>query len=455
MFLSMMILLFLNILLLMSVLSNQKSPSDGWKVAEQIGGALQESESGELRLPEKEKKLLEDRDTWALLVQDGTGKVIWHSENLPEGVPLQYSLADLAWAVRGYIADYPVTTGERGRDLILLGNPKTMYWKSMWNTFDYHLIASAPKLLLLFLGVNAAAIALIYLTAVSGVLRAVKPIVKGIESLTENKETYVKENGLLVDLAKALNLVSEKLQSQERILKKKEQARANWISGVSHDIRTPLSMVMGYAGQLEDNPELPKEERKKASIIRMQSVKMKNLINDLNLASKLEYNMQPLRMEQINVVAVARKAVADAVNLDLEGRYQIEWNTEEELTVCMINGDKDLLLRAVNNLITNAQVHNPEGCTIQVEVRVLQGTAQIRIEDNGAGVTEEQLKRLKEMPHYMMSDKSTLEQRHGLGLLIVRQIAAVHHGAVEFVSEPERGFEAEIRLPVIGYNSQP
>ena len=62
---------------------------------------------------------------------------------------------------------------------------------------------------------------------------------------------------------------------------------------VSHDIRTPLSMVMGYAGQIEDNESLPESERKKARIIRQQSTKMKNLINDLNLASKLEYNMQP------------------------------------------------------------------------------------------------------------------------------------------------------------------
>lgn len=91
-------------------------------------------------------------------------------------------------------------------------------------------------------------------------------------------------------------------------MQKKETARANWISGVSHDIRTPLSMVMGYAGQIEENEALPEADRKKARIIRQQSIKMKNLINDLNLASKLEYNMQPINPVPVNLVAVAGRA---------------------------------------------------------------------------------------------------------------------------------------------------
>ena len=63
-------------------------------------------------------------------------------------------------------------------------------------------------------------------------------------------------------------------------------------------------MVMGYAGQIEDNESLPESERKKARIIRQQSTKMKNLINDLNLASKLEYNMQPIHPEPVNASSV-------------------------------------------------------------------------------------------------------------------------------------------------------
>ena len=96
---------------------------------------------------------------------------------------------------------------------------------------------------------------------------------------------------------------------------------------------------------------------------------MKNLINDLNLASKLEYNMQPIHPEPVNLVAIARQSVVDFINLDMEEKYPIEWNTDEALTACVINGDKELLRRAIGNLITNSQTHNPDGCTISVCVR--------------------------------------------------------------------------------------
>lgn len=445
--LSLFFLLVLNIVLFLSMTYNERS-SGGWTATNEISGELTETEDGAFVLSQKGQEILAQRGAWAVLIEDGTGEVIWHSENLPEEIPLHYSAAEVADVTMGYIADYPTTFSAHGEDLLILGHPKKMYWKLLKNTFDYQMIANVPRTFLTFFFVNLAVIFLIYIFVTSGVLRAVKPIVNGIEALSENEEIYIKERGLLCDLAAAVNRVSEKLRVQERALQKKEAARANWIAGVSHDIRTPLSMVMGYAGQLEDAPELPEDARKKASIIRKQSVRMKNLVEDLNLASKLEYNMQPLTMEPVNLIAVTRQAVVDALNLDLEEKYPITWNTAETLSVCLVNGDKNLIRRAVNNLLLNAQVHNPAGCNICAEVRQTDKKAVIRIEDDGVGVTEEELKKLKETPHYMMSDGSTSEQRHGLGLMIVRQIAEAHHGEILLGRGENGGFAVEICFPV-------
>ena len=80
---------------------------------------------------------------------------------------------------------------------------------------------------------------------------------------------------------------------------------------------------------MEDDAELPDEARKRAQMIRLQSVKMKNLVNDLNLASKLEYQMQPLHMEQISLAAVVRQTVAEFANLDFEEKYPICFEAKE------------------------------------------------------------------------------------------------------------------------------
>lgn len=433
-------LMVLNIALFIFVVSRSESNSGGWKATEQLGNELTETPSGAYTLSEKGQEILQQRNAWAILVEDETGAVIWHSDNLPEGVPLHYSAADISYYTRGYIEDYPTTTAARGDDLIFMGHPKDVYWKHMWPAFDYQLIANSPKIVLMFLVVNLLAILVIYFVSTSGVLKSVKPIVSGIEDLPEGKEVYIKEKGLLSELAAAINQGSEKLMRQDRELKKKETARANWISGVSHDIRTPLSMVLGYAGQLEESSALSEKDRRKASIIRQQSLKMKNLINDLNLASKLEYNMQPLHPEPVNLVAVARQCAADFINADLEGKYPLSWKTDENLTACVIQGDKDLLHRAVNNLLNNAQSHNPEGCAISVEVREETGSYCVSVEDDGVGISDEQLEKLRNTPHYMMSDNGTEEPRHGLGLLIVQQIVKAHGGAISFQHGKNGGF---------------
>ena len=272
--------------------------------------------------------------------------------------------------------------------------------------------------------------------------------VAGLESGQGAEEFFAAlEKGLLSDLAAAINRGSEKLMLQDRELKKKESARANWISGVSHDIRTPLSMVLGYAGQLEESGALSEEDRRKASIIRQQGLKMKNLINDLNLASKLEYNMQPLHPEPVNLVAVARQCAADFINADLAGKYPLDWKTDENLTACVIQGDKALLRRAVNNLLNNAQAHNPAGCTLSVAVREDAESYILSVEDDGVGISDEQLEKLRNTPHYMMSDNGTEEPRHGLGLLIVRQIMRAHRGDASFGRSASGGFLAALQFP--------
>lgn len=440
------ILVVLNLVLLVVFARNQIGNGSPWKTAEAVSASL--TPSGETyTLSAEGQQLLEQSGAWAILIDNGSGQAVWQSEGLPAEVPLQYSIADLSWAVRGYVADYPITTADHGDNLLLMGYPKTALWKLMWNAFDYQMIAGMPKTIVVFFLANIVALLVIYLVVVSGTLRPIRPLIRGIQALPEGQDVYVKEKGLFSSLAKSVNRASEKLRTQEYELKKKDAARANWIAGISHDIRTPLSMVMGYAGQLEEDFSIPAEGRKKAGIIRLQSQRMKNLVNDLNLASKLEYNVQPLHRRQVNAVALAREIAVDFLNMDAEGLYPIDWATDENLAACMVDGDSDLLKRALSNLILNAQVHNPDGCTVTLAVEQTEEMCRITVADNGVGVTDPQLESLRNAPHYMFNDSGTGEQRHGLGLLIVRQIAQAHGGNVAFSHAPQGGFMATITLP--------
>lgn len=445
--LSLVLLAILNIVILAVISSKQTAYGRPWTTAKETAGALQRTETGYLLSDEMSGKLTAEH-AWAIYIDNDTLTVAWHTDNLPASIPQQYTISDIADLTRGYLEDYPTYTGRAENGLVVVGYPKDRYWKHMFPSWDYDFIKNLPYLVLIVIGVNVFLIFLIYMIANSKLLKSVRPITDGIQALPSGEPVYVRETGLLSGLSARINQTSDILQSQKRDLQRKETARANWISGVSHDIRTPLSMVMGYAGQLEDDPDLSGETRRKASVIRQQSTKIKNLIHDLNLASKLEYNMQPLHPQPVNLIAVARQCAADFLNADLEGKYPLQWRAPEHIPACILQGDPNLLHRALENLLHNAQSHNPDGCRITLEVSVKAGACCIAVSDDGVGMTGKQLEKLQNTPHYMMNDAGIAEPRHGLGLLIVQQIVRAHHGTTRFSSVHPHGFCVAIQIPL-------
>lgn len=446
-FISLCLILLLNIVVFYLIGTIRTASGSPYTIAKEAADALDRTEAG-YSLADEYLEILENNDVWAILIDDKTHQVVWHTENLPDNIPLKYSLSDISSLTLGYVKDYPTYVGQADGGILVLGYPKTRYWKSMWPTWDYEFIANLPKIVLWVLAANAALILLIYVIVNSKLLNSVKPITNGIQSLSTGESVHVKEKGLLSEVAAHINRTSEVLQYQKYQLRKKETARANWIAGVSHDIRTPLSMVMGYAAQLQNSEHLTDDERKMAAVILKQSERMRNLINDLNLASKLEYNMQPVSVKPENAVAIIRQVVVDFINTDIDDKYPIEWLTEENLFVCLINADCDLLKRAVSNLIQNCINHNENGCTIYACVETFQNKCVICIEDNGIGTTDEQIENLNIAPHYMVCDTNTTEQRHGLGLLIVKQIIAAHNGTTIIEHSRFGGFAVKIILPI-------
>lgn len=443
------LLLVFNIALLAAFVADQAPNIHPWKTAEETAEALQRTGEDSYRLSESVSDELQSSHVWAVFIDNETMQVKWQTENVPKTIPVSYTLSDIAGLTRGYIDGYPTFTGEREDGLVVLGYPRDSFWKHMWPSWDYYMIANLPKTILIALGVNMVLIFFIYMAANSKLLKSVGPIVKGIQGLAAGESVHLKEKGILSELAVNINKTSEILQFQNHQLRRKETARANWIAGVSHDIRTPLSMVMGYAGQLKEDGRLTEEERKKAEVIVKQSEGMRNLINDLNLASKLEYNMQPVHLRRENMIAIVRQSVVEFINMDIEDRHPIIWETEEALTLCPVNADRDLIKRAVGNLIQNSISHNVQGCKIYICVSIKDKKCKVTVADDGVGVTDEQIEKLNHAPHYMVCDEHVEGQRHGLGLLIVKQIAAVHDGTVTIGHSPYGGFGAEIELPTL------
>lgn len=442
-------LIFVLNLAAFAVLMVRMSPNAAaspYNIAAQTGKALQARHPG-YELSEEMSAQLQENGAWAILIDNDTLQVVWQTDHLPEGVPRAYTVSDIADLSVGYLDGYPTYTGEAENGIVVLGFPKDSFWKHTRASWDYNFIANLPQTALAVLLCNVVLILAIYMVANMKLLKSVKPITKGIQDLSAGALIHIPEKGMFSELAAHINQASDILQEQRYQLRKKETARANWIAGVSHDIRTPLSMVMGYAGQLESSGNLSQAEQKKAVAIVKQSERIKQLIHDLNLASKLEYEMQPLMKKQENAVAVVRQVVVDFMNMNLDDQYPIVWNADDARAACSIDADRDLLKRAIANLIQNSMNHNENGCTIYVSVATDEDHFILCVEDNGVGVSDAQIETLNYAPHYMVCDTNTTEQRHGLGLLIVRQIVDGHQGEMIIDHSTYGGLKVALTFP--------
>ena len=431
------ILINIVLFIVLAVVSSSRGSHSPTHLLEQVSADLQQSGES-YRLSEDTATQMTKENSWCMLISNDTGDVVWNYK-IPSELPLHYTPGDIAEMTRWYLEDYPVFVSNQSYGLLVVGYPQDSFWKlSAYKTSDSIKI-DIFGLVTLFL-LNIIIVLILFIHNNRKIEKSIKPILTGIEEISSGKKTQLVERGELAEINAKLNKVAKTLQRRDR-------ARANWISGISHDIRTPLSMVLGYSSSLEESRDLNTEQKEKIVAIRQQATKIKQLIEDLNLTSKLEYDMQPLRVEKIHLVELARQVVCEFLDSNLDSAFSIDFITDSDSELLYINGDETLLKRAITNLIQNSIGHNPSGCEITVSVSCNNQNATVIIADNGIGISALKLKELNTKTHYMESTDEKLNLRHGLGVLLVRQIVDAHHGVIKIESEPQKGFKTTLTFP--------
>lgn len=373
------------------------------------------------------------------MLLDTGGKVIW-SEQLPPEIPRAYNIVEVAKFSRYYLLEYPVYLWEHPEGLLVVGYPKYSYEKyQLGYLTDW--LRSLPLRVLLLLACNVVLAVALSLFIGTRLIRRIRPLINSIHALAKDKPVQLQTAGLFSDLSESINSASATLQTRSSQLKSRDEARSNWIAGISHDIRTPLSMILGYASNLEEQDNLTGEQRQQAAIIRRQGEQLRSLVSDLNLVSMLEYDMQPLQLKPVRLSALARTVVSDFMNNGLEERYSLDLCIMDERL--QVTGDEKLLYRAVSNLVQNSIRHNPDGSRITVTVSCSPNPKEpeccLSVSDDGTGVPPELLPELVLLPY---SGKRTrpVRQGHGLGLPMVARIAEAHKGKLVLESPPGKGY---------------
>lgn len=381
---------------------------------------------------------LNSNHIWAMFLSEN-GEIMW-SLDLPDEIPEKYTMQDVAVFSKGYLADYPVFVWNMEDGLLVLGYPQDSFTKITTNYLPIRMVRLIPLYVIGMFSVDLLLLFLIYYGSKRKIIRSTEPIIESIKTLSDGKPVSLCVHGELSEIADSVNRASQ-------ILSKQNTARANWISGVSHDIRTPLSMIMGYAERIALDETASQSVVEQAEIIRKQSIKIKELVQDLNLVSQLEYEMQPLHKEQVRLSKLIRSYIAELLNTGVYDAYTLNIEIAPDAETAVLECDARLISRAINNLVQNSIKHNPQGCEIRLILEKEENFLLLTVADNGTGLSPEKLQELEEKPHYMESMDEGLDLRHGLGLLIVREIVTAHRGILTLESVLPHGCKVTLTIP--------
>ena len=401
----------------------------------QIAQSMEQTTEG-WTIPHEELQQLQENYEWAMLI-DSNGDIAW-SDRLPESLNHSYTLTEVASFTRWYLEDYPVYVYEvKDSSLLVLGSEQGSRWK-----YSIEMDISSMNYLLkqipIWAFANLILAAVLILLSSVRFFRSIRRVAGGLSDLAKQQQVDIPEKGLFGSLYHDLNQTSKHLIQQQEIINQRDRMRTEWIAGVSHDVRTPLTIALGNAAQIESDLHTSVETREKAKRIRTQCERLRRLIEDLNLASKLTYHAQSIRKETMIPAKMLRQIAADFLNQNERAALSLEVMPDCEKL--RLTGDTALLERAVRNLLLNSVQHNRSDCEISIKMTNHTTFLQLEVCDKGPGYPDSVL---DELHQPLTQDIPT----HGLGLSIVRQIMALHGGTAVFCNT-ENGAKAILTIPI-------
>jgi len=250
------------------------------------------------------------------------------------------------------------------------------------------------------------------------------------------------------------------LQEQSEKLKELDHAKSRFFANISHEFRTPLTLIMGPLEQLLSEEEEEVRERKaRVKLMLRNSQRLLNLINQLLDLSKLDSGKMKLQAARQNIVLFL-KGLRDSFHfLAAQNKLELTFQSEEEDITLYYDLEK--LEKVICNLLSNAIKFTPPGGKITIKVKsnptpaenFPSGWASISVADTGIGIPKEQLQNIFDRFYQAAVPREHAQKGSGIGLALAKELVTLHHGEIDFKSSDgrdgeSRGTEFTLRLPL-------
>lgn len=236
------------------------------------------------------------------------------------------------------------------------------------------------------------------------------------------------------EMALNLNTMASDIEALMDKERESERTKNELITNIAHDLRTPLTSIIGYLELLKLKPDLPEEQRTQyIDIAYTKSTKLQKLIEDLFGFTKLTYGKVAMKVEQVDIVKLLSQLVDEFYPNFME--KDLQWNLTSNTSSCVITADGGLIARLFDNLINNAIKYGSDGKRIDVKIQANPETVTVSVINYGKVIPEEELPHLFEKFYRVEQSRNKTTGGTGLGLAIAKSIVDMHDGDIRVESD--------------------
>lgn len=262
-----------------------------------------------------------------------------------------------------------------------------------------------------------------------------KKIFSYIYAISESADKLFDKNVEYINLPPEMSEVEKKLNhfkieaiKNEKLARENEEKKDELIVYLAHDIKTPLTSMIGYLSLLSEIKDMPEEQRNKYIDITLdKSYRLEDLINELFDVARFNSEKIILEKEELNLNLMLEQIIDDFYPVLKELNKKIKFTPQEEIK---LYGDPDKLSRVFNNLIKNAINYSSDDSNIDISAVKDEKNAIIKITNKGKQIPKEKLDRIFEKFYRLDSSRTSKTGGSGLGLAIAKEIIELHHGKI-------------------------
>ena len=272
---------------------------------------------------------------------------------------------------------------------------------------------------------------------------------QGLTSLTENHPTKpIEYHGPreFEEICNTFNQMTERLAQSEEQRQALESGRQKMLADISHDLKTPITVIQGYAKAIHDGVIPPEKTPQYLDIIYQKSIGLTDLINAFYEYSKLEHPDFTIAPSRLDLCEFAREYLAlKYTELEVSG-FTLDIDIPDTPVWCML--DRTCFVRVFENILSNAVKHNPPKTILHFSITTTDTTATILLADNGVGIPPEIANHIFE-PFVVGDESRNTKQGSGLGLAISKKIVQAHKGTIRLLAPDDTWHTVfEICLPL-------